>query len=357
MNKIADNKMSVPIKADHYGTYKGAPPSSFWRRCLSERDFYIKEAYKPSFTLSDSDKIATAGSCFAQKIGYELRKSTASVLDFEPTPPGMSSHTAAKLGFGLYSARYGNIYTSAQWLQLIQDAFSLSIRSDAIWLKNDRWFDGLRATLEPNGFSNYDTCVSARLAHLFQVRRLCVDADVFIFTLGLTERWQNRKSGTVYPIFPNSIAAEFGSLDHCFWNSNVRETVEELSQCITLLRSHNPSLRFILTVSPIPLMATATGDHVLVATSRSKAILRAAIEEVSCNFSGCDYFPSYEVITSNPLLREAFQPDKREVTSEAVEAVMQVFFHGHPMVKRSITAQVEQEFTNCDELLLGTALQ
>ena len=355
MNKIIQTNAGFSVKNVTPNPYDLAPPHSSWRKCLSVSDFYLREMYQPSVTLSGEDRIATAGSCFAQKIGYELRNSTANVIDYEPIPHGMSRKTATRLGFGLYSARYGNIYTSAQWLQLIQDAFSENIRSDALWKKNDRYFDGLRANLEPSGYVSLDICMQARLAHLYQIRRLCLDATVFIFTLGLTERWENRETGTVYPICPGAIDAHFGSTFHFFNNVGLSETVRELEQCITLLRAQNPFLRFIFTVSPVPLMATASGGHVLAATSRSKAILRTAIEEVVRTNSGCDYFPSYEIVTFNPLHRIAFEANQREVRGEVVESIMEVFFQGHPLIQRSIQTKDEEIFFNCDETLLGAS--
>ena len=42
-----------------------------------------------------------------------------------------------------------------------------------------------------------------------------------------------------------------------------------------LLRDYNENMRFILTVSPVPLVATAGSEHVLAATLYSKSVLRA----------------------------------------------------------------------------------
>ena len=41
----------------------------------------------------------------------------------------------------------------------------------------------------------------------------------------------------------------------------------------------NPKARLVLTVSPVPLAATASGSHVLPATIYSKSVLRAAAQE------------------------------------------------------------------------------
>ena len=47
------------------------------------------------------------------------------------------------------------------------------------------------------------------------------------------------------------------------------------------LLSVNPRARLLLTVSPVPLAATATPNHVLVASIHSKSVLRAVAGELA----------------------------------------------------------------------------
>lgn len=342
-----------PNFPDGQPSYSTAPPMSFWECCSSDSEFRLGEIFQPRFLLNAGERIGAAGSCFAQKIGYELRQSNANLVDVEPKPHGMSHLTAAKLGFGIYSARYGNVYTTAQWLQLIEDAFSNRIREEAIWQINGRWYDGLRPRLEPGGFSSLDLCVAARQAHLSQVRCMFLDVSVFIFTLGLTERWENQETGTVFPICPEVINPAFGHRNHIFRNARIGQVVEELNQCISLLRKHNPLIRFIFTVSPVPLSATATGCHVLNATSRSKAVLRTSVDEICFQNQDCDYFPSYEIVTQNPKMRDSFNPDQRTVKNEVVDVIMNTFFSAYPALKRGVGAAMSEPATNCDEVLLA----
>lgn len=339
-------------------SYASLPDECFWRRCLSAPDFRLNDLYRPTVVIGPDDAVATAGSCFAQKIGRELRRSTARFLDLEPVPHGMTEATAAELGFGLFSARFGNIYSTAQLVQLAEDALTGTLRDEAFWEKDGRWYDGLRPRLEPGGYASLDMVKAARLAHLAQVRRMFSEANVFIFTLGLTERWEDARSGTVYPLCPAAVDAAFGDPAHRFHNARVGEVVEELTRLVGLLRQGNPDLRFVFTVSPVPLMATATGGHVLGATARSKAVLRAAVDEVVTLVPGCDYFPSYEIATQNPLLRDAFGPDQREVRDEVVETIMRVFFAGQDRILRGgrgAAVQGEKDLEICDEVLLDAA--
>lgn len=334
-------------------SYSQLPQQCFWGKCQNDSGFFLDKLYVPTVTLDPDTQIATAGSCFAQKISGYLRQTNATVMDLEPIPPGMRAETGARYGFGIYSARYGNIYTSAQLLQLAQDAFAARIREETIWSAGGKWFDGLRPRIEPGGFSSREILEEARLSHLRKVRDMFLKANVLIFTLGLTERWQHSQTGTVFPIWPGALGPEFTDRNHVFVNSRVTDVVAELDQFIGFVRAQNPGLQIIFTVSPIPLVATATGDHVLGATQRSKAILRAAVDEILHLHDGCDYFPSYEIVSANPRAREAFLANEREVRPEVVDQIMRLFLGAQTGLSLSSETAVATEVdTVCDELLL-----
>ena len=95
---------------------------------------------------------------------------------------------------------------------------------------------------------------------------------------------------------------------------------------ITTIVRVNPSLKFILTVSPVPLTATMSGKHVLVATMESKSILRAVAGELAASRNDIDYFPSYEIINSPSFKGSFFEPNQRNVNPYGVNFVMESFF-------------------------------
>jgi hypothetical protein len=90
----------------------------------------ISDLYQKKFDISPTDRIATAGSCFAQHIATHLRQRGYNILDVEPPVPGMSRETAHKFGYALYSARYGNIYTSRQLARSPHPPFAERAASD-----------------------------------------------------------------------------------------------------------------------------------------------------------------------------------------------------------------------------------
>ena len=69
----------------------------------------------------------------------------------------------------------------------------------------------------------------------------------------------------------------------------------------------------LLTVSPVPLTATASGSHVLVSSTYSKSVLRAVAGDLCSECKHIDYFPSYEIITNPRLHSSAFANNLRSV--------------------------------------------
>jgi hypothetical protein len=149
-----------------------------------------------------------------------------------------------------------------------------------------------------------------------------------VFTLGLTEAWQSKVDGSVYPACPGTISGIFDEERHEFKNFSVEEITEDLTKFIELLRQSNPSVRFIITVSPVPLVATATKSHVLLASTYSKSVLRVVAENVSNQLKDVSYFPAFEIITGPQAPFEYFEKDRRNVSEIGVAEVMGSLLNG-----------------------------
>jgi hypothetical protein len=93
------------------------------------------------------------------------------------------------------------------------------------------------------------------------------------------------------------------------------------------MRAINPLLQIILTVSPVPLVATMTDRHVLQATTYSKSVLRVAAEEMVSCYANVHYFASYEIITATRNTHAFIESDGRTIAPSGVERAMEVFFH------------------------------
>jgi len=177
--------------------------------------------------------------------------------------------------------------------------------------------------------------------------------DLFVFTLGLTETWEGALDGSVFPTAPGVVAGEYKEDQYRFRNFNYPEVLEDLTLFWNMLREVNASARMLLTISPVPLMATASKNHVLVATNGSKSILRAAAGEFSDNTDGVYYFPSYEIINSPQARGMAFDPDQRSVNQFGVDLVMKHFFTGKIGQEFSETREEDDALLICDEELLA----
>ncbi len=163
------------------------------------------------------------------------------------------------------------------------------------------------------------------------MRTLLESADLIIFTLGLTEAWIHRTSGTVFPTAPGTLAGSFDPAVHRFHNFGFREIHDDFLEFRSLLsckrEGRNP--RFLLTVSPVPLTATASGSHVMQATVYSKSVLRAVAGQLAADHEDIDYFPSYEII-ANPWSDTCYyEANLRSVTGHGVNEVMRTFLAAH----------------------------
>ncbi len=309
--------------------YADLPDSSFWRRSISTKNLadidLMTHGYEPRI-LPDTS-IATAGSCFAQHIASRLDAAGYNHYIAETAPEGMTAEEAKKQNYGLYSARYGNIYSTRQLLQLIKMAIGDFDPADKAWCRADgRYVDPYRPTIQDGGFASPDEVSVARSHHLAAVRRMLAETEIFVFTLGLTEIWVSAADGAAYPLPPASVDALVAPEAYNFVNLSVDEVRGELFAIIDMLRDINPGIRIILTVSPVPLIATYEASHVACATTYSKSVLRVAANEASKHRPNVDYFPSYEIITGSFTKGSYFEDDLRSVSAKGVDHVMEIFF-------------------------------
>lgn len=307
--------------------YRDREARSFWKTGVERQDWSEgTDLYRPKFPIREDTAVATAGSCFAQHIAREMRQRGFSVLDTEPAPRRMPAAVAQDHGYQLYSARYGNIYTVRQLLQLAWEAVKKRRPPAEVWQKDGRYFDALRPSVEPAGLESPEEVQAHREAHLYAVRRLLKRCELFVFTLGLTEAWVNKETGVVYPTAPGTLAGEYDPEKHAFVNFSVQEIYRDFVAFRNLMKRLNPKVKFLITVSPVPLTATAGEDHVLPATIYSKSVLRSVAGQLSKEFDDIDYFPSYEIVATPFLGQIFYDRNMRTVSQEGVATVMRIFF-------------------------------
>lgn len=309
--------------------YQHLPPSAFWRSAVVDSSpFDLQSVFTPKFPITQATRIATAGSCFAQHISQRLRQHGYTVLDEEPAPPGLPTGLRKKHGYATYSARYGNIYSVEQLLQLAKETAGLSPSLHYIWERDGRFVDALRPSIDPEGYATREEVIHKRQAHLSRVRKVFESMDLFIFTLGLTEHWVHTPSSTIYPSPPGVRGGTFDSDVYRLHNSSFLDVVRAIREFRSIVRAMRKgrSFKMLLTVSPVPLTATASNAHVLTSNAYSKSTLRAAAGYLTSTYRNVDYFPAYELVTNPRLHSIAFEANLRSVRPETVSIVMKHFF-------------------------------
>lgn len=298
--------------------YKNIGPSHFWRSAVADiPSSAVTPIPSKKFSMPDRARIATAGSCFAQNV--------AKVLIGLPNIKFLQTEVNAA-DQPMFSAQYGNIYTVRQLRQLFREATAAVPGTPVVWRRPDgRWVDAQRPTMFRDGFASPEAVRAARAAHLESVRRMLTDCSIFIFTLGLTEAWVSASGDTVFPVAPGVIAEDVTGGTYKFHNFTYDETISDLTDFVNGLHEINPNVVCILTVSPVPLIATYTEEHVLVATTHSKAILRAVCSAAEAQWKHVYYFPAYEIISGHYNGGSYYDANKRTVSAVGVDHVMRVF--------------------------------
>ncbi len=328
----------------------------------------IDGIWQPKFDIDPDDQILTAGSCFAQHISAALDRSGFNWLRAERRPYGLDDETARAFGYDIFSFRTGNIYTTRMLKQWLSWALNGEAQSRETWRSGTALVDPVRPTIQPNGFDDEEEFADSRQATLNAIRNGVEDATVFIFTLGLTEMWFNKQTALCYASCPGTLGGEFDPDVHGFHDLDYTEILSDLEDVWRMLREHNPKIRMLLTVSPVPLAATAkAGIHALAATMGSKSVLRAAAGAFASQHPDIDYFPSFEIVTNPWIGLPAFQTDLRSVRPEMVDHVMRHFLEAigaspaigvgranqsDAGIEEAVTSALDEANVICEEMAL-----
>jgi len=263
--------------------------------------------------VDQTTAIGSAGSCFASEIAYYLQRNGYNYVVAESDPRDGELPES--------SARWGIIFNTPSIRQLAEKAFGIRELPRLIEHRGDGDYyqDPYRENI---AFDSIEALEADRTKHISACRRAFEEVEVFILTLGLNECWEFIADGSVMSRGPKT-SHHFALFRHRVLS--VEENVECLQVFLDVIRAHNPNLKLIVTVSPVPLMATglAADTHVIAANGHSKAVLRAAAEEFRRRNEGVYYFPSYEMV--GYCLDDPWEDDTRHVRRDAVAEIMKAF--------------------------------
>lgn len=322
--------------------YDHRPDYAIWKRSVQSGPSTQIDPFAPvRFTLTKATRVASGGSCFARHIAANLRQHGFNYFCTEPEAE--------------FSANFGNIYTTLQLLQLFERAYGTFAPHERAWKRGDKYVDPLRPRVFTEGFASPDAVIEAERVHLAAVRKLFEELEVFVFTLGLTEGFCSTVDGTAYPAAPGRDFGTFEASQYVFRNLTVAENVEYMDRFLLGLRRVNPTARVLLTVSPVPLVATMENRSIIQSTTYSKAVLRVCADEIRRRHDFVDYFWSYEIITATYNNDRYFEADRRSVDERGVSHVMRSFFRHFAglEVAETTTAQTDP----CDEDVLNALIK
>ncbi len=307
--------------------YESLPAKAYWKPAVAQRSMFdISDIWDPKFHIQPEDNVVTFGSCFAQHIGRAMKARGFNWLCTETPPAGLTDKNSRLFNYNIFSARTGNIYTTTLLKQWTEWALGKKPIPDEVWEKDGRFYDAFRPRVEPEGFATREEARASLEYTVECFKQAIIKANYFVFTLGLTEGWINAEHGYEYPMCPGTVAGDFDPQQHKFHNLPFPAVITALRETMELMRTINPGLRFLLTVSPVPLTATKSGNHVVVATMYSKSVLRAVTGQLEMTDAMTDYFPSYEIINSPVFKGAFFEPNQRSVNPFGVNFVMDNFF-------------------------------
>jgi hypothetical protein len=307
--------------------YRGLPAFAWWREGVVQSGEALNPTVNAKFSIDRGTRIATCGSCFAQHVGRFLAASGHTYLVTEAAPGILDASEAHEYQYGVFTARFGNVYTARALRQLLERAFGATTSAEPPWITSDgRVLDPLRPHVHPGGFASVDEMQFDREHHQAAVRAMVERMELLVFTLGLTEMWERRSDGTALPACPGTVAGDYDDAVYRFRNLSVEEVIGDLQRALELIGAHNRAARILLSVSPVPLVASNSGEHVLSATTYSKSVLRVAAEAVKNRHAHVDYLPAYEIVAGHATRGRYFADDLRSIRGAGVAHVMRCFF-------------------------------
>jgi hypothetical protein len=283
--------------------------------------------------FSKADVFFTMGSCFAEEIRLSLgRQGLQCVpgyrdIEFDPSVARIDE---------LPKREHMNFYNTFSVRQQIEELLGLLVLDP-----NDYWTITRRLQkIVPWGDAAFqdpyrrlvfgktpEDLQAATRGLVDSMRRGFEAATAFVFTFGMTEVFINKSSGLVVSQKP-AYGGGGGLSETELHFSSFEENLANVRKIVEMIRSVKPSAPIIMSVSPVPLERTFTGNDVLVVNTESKSILRAVLGQVEREMEGVIYLPSYELVTQLGA-RDGFKEDGRHVLRPVVNMIIRSFFDAY----------------------------
>jgi len=274
----------------------------------------------PSFHISPEDRLFAMGSCFARGIekamsarGFDVASMADDFNHFE-----VVNDSVTGLGFTNKYSTY-SILNEIRWAL---DPDAMFPDGSIVEVDGGCWVDPhtnptLKLVGREETFHRREIITSV-------VSRL-KDCRILFLTLGLVEVWFDNETRVFMNMAPTPAMRHRYPDRYTCHVTTYEQNMQNLEELYALLQGYgHPDVHIIVTVSPVPLMATFTERDVVLANTYSKSVLRAVAEEWAVRHNNIDYFPSYEIVMNSSRER-CWCDDLRHIRGEAVEHIMDIF--------------------------------
>jgi hypothetical protein len=250
------------------------------------------ELEKSEFTINYSGKTLLAGSCFAQEMGLRMNHA----------------------GFQTNLNSHGILFNPISIKNSLEDIIKCKTYTEKDLLQ----FDNLWHSFNHHGsFSGTDisTVLNNINSSIRQAHKDLLEADTLIVTFG---------SAWVYEWAENGkIVANCHKVPQQNFNRRklgVNEIISELSSVLDRIADLNPSIKVILTISPVRYLKEG-----FVENNWSKATLNIAVHELIRRFDFTSYFPAYELVIDDLRDYRFYAEDMVHPSKQAVDYVWNKF--------------------------------
>jgi tetratricopeptide (TPR) repeat protein len=122
-------------------------------------------------------------------------------------------------------------------------------------------------------------------------------SNVFILTLGVAPAFFDRTTGNFVLPRPSALNSRALAEKYLFRTTSVSENVDNVLHLIAFIRKIAPDIKIVVTVSPVPLLASFEFESAVQADCLSKSTMRlVAHEVVNCsNIPNIMYWPAFEI--------------------------------------------------------------
>ena len=278
--------------------------------------------------LAGQRPVFAIGSCFARRIEDALARAGVPILS--------SSRVVRQAGLQLFGVSWDfwNKYSTYAILNELRwalepgdgypEAALVEIAPGAYWDHHVHLgSSNLKQQLGSNPLTKETLLTFHRaLTGVFrEIRR----AEVIVITLGLNEVWLDQETGLRLNDPASRYAVERHRDRFVLEIPDAETNLANLDAAYALIKRscvHEPAI--VVTVSPVPLLATFTGDDVLVANTLSKSTLRYVAGAWVARHPEIVYFPAYEMVlnSSRDLVWDA---DQVHVSDPFADLIVQHF--------------------------------